>query len=185
MFTMKCSKIQIFSALFFNMTLGFAGVVSAVNIYECTNDQEQHKIFQDKPCAKGFNEKTHEYLVSDSAPSDTLRNYEIVMLDRFHEMDKERLRYRLELENQYRLAQQRFEHLEAYEKIRHQQAIEMFDKHYRHFWAYGYNNGGGEIFNPYEFGVALTPAPILPPAAPISTPPAIPSPKPTVPGTSP
>lgn len=165
-------------------TVMISTTVYAVDIYECTDPQSKHKTFQDKVCSDGHEQIVRQYDVSDKAPDDMLRPYELVMLERFHEMDTERLKSRLELEKEYRLAQQQYENMAAFEKLRHQQAIEMFDKHYRHFWAYSYSNGAAD--NPFSFGPSsdtiIDPVAVVP-APPLSTPPANPTPGPTVPGT--
>lgn len=168
-------------------SLGFMHSAIAVDIYECYDEQEKERIFQNKTCKSGQLVKIHSYDVSDKDPTDALRPFEYTMLSRFHEMDMERLRSNLELAKDFRLAQQQFENASAFEKLRHEQAKEMFDKHYRHFWAYSYSNGDGG--NPFTFGPSsdtiITPAIPMPAPVPIATPPATPSPGPTVPGTAP
>jgi hypothetical protein len=169
--------------LIFMFSFAFIGNIYAVDIYECTVKDSNDKTFQNKPCLSGYQQVIHKYDVSSKEPSDGLRSYEYVMLDRFHGMDMERLKSRLELEKEYRLAQQYYENTVAFEELRHQQAIEMFDKNYRHFWMYGYSNGGGDpLSNNFQGGFPTVPPPIITPP-PISTPPPIPTPGPTVPGT--
>lgn len=173
------------SPVLISTLLLFTGMSAhATTIYQCINSNG-HTTFQNtSACPQGSKQTVLNYPTSNTNPTDGLRDYELTKLERFHNMDYARLESQLDLEREYALAEQQHENLIDYENLRHEQAKEMFDKHYRHFWVYGYANGQGNF--PLVYSVdSINRGTDDAPADPISTPPVTPSPLPTVPGTSP
>lgn len=119
--------------------------------YQCVDAQKKTTL-QDSPCPKDSVEKilsVSEFQKKE--PSDGLRPLELTLLERYHELDVIQKYYDEDLRNQLAIARVDQKNAIEMEKLRHEQAKEMFDLNYHHFWVYGYGNGNG-VF-PFSYGV--------------------------------
>lgn len=120
--------------------------------YHCKSENG-HISLQDSSCSKDQEqtilEVTKFSVASDSA-QDGLRPLELTVLERLHDLDLLRAQYVHERKNILAYESAKSRHAQSMEKLRHKHALEMFDKHYRHFYVYGASNnayGGGYPFS--------------------------------------
>lgn len=158
---MAGKSLFILSVFVLSTNLGLSTAI-ANKAYQCKN--AQHKItLQDTRCPAGSEETVIEMPVFTQATSadgtpisyDGLRPLELTLLERLHEIEKQRDKYNLRQRNDLALAYSKNQHEIALEKLKHKHAVEMFDKSYHHFYVYGaanrdnvafpfsYNSGGG------------------------------------------
>lgn len=118
--------------------------MAASTVYRCT-DQNGHITLQDSICPDTSFQ--HELPMPTFGPSgsDALRPNELASLDRLHEHTILNKTYELENRNTLALARVKHKHIQEFEKLRHQHAIEMFDRNYRHFWINGYSIGDAPL----------------------------------------
>lgn len=136
-----------FQLILISAIFGVHTAYAADKIYQCTNEAGKITL-QDKACSKSAEQKviTLATFNTETAPQDGLREFELTLLERFHESDLQREQYNLERRNMLAFQAAQNRHRLELEKVRHQHALEMFDKHYQHFYAYGGTNSEYGVF---------------------------------------
>lgn len=119
---------------------------SFAEIYQCKDDDEMHIRLQDTECDEGFEQVViAKPLFSDAPPSSMLREQELADLDQFNQNWLMRKYFDYDRRNAVTYENTQYRNARSLEILRHEQAKEMFDKNYRHFYMYGVSNGGGSF----------------------------------------
>ncbi|MCS5709212.1 hypothetical protein CC99x_009875 [Candidatus Berkiella cookevillensis] len=150
-----------FNILLLSVALSSSQLYAAEKVYQCKNTAGKITL-QDKTCAKEDEQKvmplpSYERSSDEGIPImyDALREHELTMLERFHELDMQREEYNYKRRNIAAYQDRQHKNDVDLANLRHQHAIEMFDKSYNHLYVYGASNGEGNfpiVYSPYGYG---------------------------------
>lgn len=147
-----------FNILLLAVLLSSGSLYAAEKVYQCKNTDGKITL-QDKACAKEDEQKvlplpTYEQTSNEGIPImyDGLREHELAMLERFHELDMQREEYNYKRRNIAAYQDTQHKNDIDLENVRHQHAIEMFDKSYNHLYVYGASNRDSTF--PFSYSVS-------------------------------
>lgn len=138
--------------------LGISCAWAQERVYQCTDDKG-HVTLQDKQCVKEMNQTIIKIDTANNSVDETgavitydgLRKNELALLEQFHALDLQREKYQHIGHQLLALQAAQFKNEKALEEQKHQHALEMFDKSYRHLYVYGAANRDNVSF-PFSYG---------------------------------